>query len=388
MFGQYNSSFLLIRIYCFCLDIVFSIIKKLLGEKIDGTANGGHKILVSNVAHLGDVLYSLRVVALLKEKYPSADIDFLCGSWSLPLVKSCSDINNVYVVDHWKLNRKNMCIVKKLFISFYTWIKALIAIKRQHYDVGIDFFLMYPSMSDIFYFADIKKRIGYTSGGGGVLFTDKIYFTDPGRHIIELNAECVRLLGVDTSSLGYSVANVVSDKKTSNILEHFGLARKNFYVFHYGAGEPEKEWSTERWVALLDSLNNENTVVVMTGAGAREYAAIDYIVSHTKNKKVLSLCDALSISELFMIIKNAQLFVGCDSFAGHIAGMYKINQVSIMHGATKQVVWQPYSNSNCFVLRANVDCLECQAPRKCKYNHKCMNIEVEAVYNVIVNMDK
>ena len=83
-----------------------------MGEKIDGTANGGHKILVSNVAHLGDVLYSLRVVALLKEKYPSADIDFLCGSWSLPLVKSCSDINNVYVVDHWKLNRKNMCIVK------------------------------------------------------------------------------------------------------------------------------------------------------------------------------------------------------------------------------------------------------------------------------------
>ena len=68
--------------------------------------------------------------------------------------------------------------------------------------------------------------------------------------------------------------------------------------------------------------------------------------------------------------------------------MYKINQVSIMHGATKQVVWQPYSNSNCVVLRANVDCLECQAPRKCKYNHKCMNIEVEAVYNAIVNVDK
>ena len=31
--------------------------------------------------------------------------------------------------------------------------------------------------------------------------------------------------------MGYSVANVVSDKKTANILEYFGLARKIFMFF-------------------------------------------------------------------------------------------------------------------------------------------------------------
>ena len=124
----------------------------------------------------------------------------------------------------------------------------------------------------------------------------------------------------------------------------------------------------------------------MTGSGKREKNIIDDIVSSTKNRNVISLCNTLAISELFMVISHAELFIGCESFAGHIAGMYKVKQVSIMHGATKKVMWQPYSNQKCVVLRADIDCLECQAPRKCKYNHKCMNIEVEAVLNAIATV--
>lgn len=388
MLSQYYSSFFLIRVYCFCLDIIYSIVKLLVGEKYYGDAKTYNKILVSNIAHLGDVLYSLRVVALLKERYPKAKIDFICGSWSLPLVESCSDIDNVYVIDHWKLNRKNMGIVSKIFISISTWMKTFLAIRGRNYDVGIDFYVMYPSMSDLFYLAGIPKRIGYTSGGGGVLLTNKIYFPNVDKHIMELNAECVYALSVDISNLGYAVANIRKNKQATAILQRFDITDNYFYVFHYGSGEPKREWSPANWIKLLDCLANENITIFMTGSGKREKNIIDDIVSSTKNRNVISLCNMLSISELFMVISHAELFIGCESFAGHIAGMYKVKQVSIMHGATKKVMWQPYSNQKCVVLRADIDCLECQAPRKCKYNHKCMNIEVEAVLNAIATVER
>ena len=66
------------------------------------------KILVCNTAHLGDVLYTFPIIENLKAKYPNSSIDFLCSSETEDFILLNKNIRNVYTLDHFFLNRKNI----------------------------------------------------------------------------------------------------------------------------------------------------------------------------------------------------------------------------------------------------------------------------------------
>lgn len=380
MFGPYNTSFFIVKIYDFIEDFVCLVIKYIAGARKRNVRNI-NRILVSNVVHLGDVLYTLRVVSLLKKQYPQAKIDMICGSWCVPLVENCADINEYHVYDSWKMNRKKISLAKKFYHSVKTFFECLQSVKKKQYDLAIDFFTMCPSMADLFYLAGIPKRIGYTTAGGSVLFTDKLKWRRDNRHIIQMQAACLEKLGLDISDLPNSVVNINTASDDETVLKNHGLESGKYYVFHYGSGEITREWNLKNWIELLNRLSKNNIKIVLTGAGAREKSIIDDIIAGTSNNNAISLCNQLSIAELMQIISHADLFIGCESFAGHIAAMYKVKQISIMHGASKKSLWQPYGNSNCIVVRNHLKCLECQAPRKCRNGHECMKISVDDVYD-------
>ena len=381
MFGPYNSSFLVVKIFDLIEDVICLAIKTIFGPiENKKTVNKYNKILICNPAHLGDVLYTLRIVTIIHKKYPHALIDMVCGSWAVDLVKECKYINKIYIVDHWKINRKNINNISKIVISFRTWIKSLITIRNEAYDVAVDFYTMFPSMSMLLYFSGIKKRIGYTTAGGSVLFTNKIRYCNIEKHIYEMQYECVKKININNIALGDVMAKF-TDINIKYTMNKYGLEKKRYIVMHYGSGEPKREWSSDKWIKLINKIKDRNILIVMTGSGEREYKIIKSILDSVKNKNVLNLCNKLTMLQFMQIIKNAQLFLGCESFAGHIAAMYKINQISIMHGASKKVNWQPFGNNNCVVIRKKIDCLECQAPQKCNNSHKCMDIPIDIVFD-------
>lgn len=388
-FGPYNSSYKMVRLYCMVKDILFylpaSMIKK---RDYSIEADKVRNIVVSNDAHLGDVLLTLRLIPYLKKAYPEANIDFVCGDWTAPLVRLCKDIDQVIVINHWKLNRSRIPLRCKFQKYFDTWFHAIQKLKLRKYDLAIDFYNHYPSMSYTFWLSGIRKIVGYTSGGGGPLLSNGLIFVSKRRHIIEYQADLLRCLGIDISNLQDSVANIRFKTPEERLLNIHNLTDKEYMVFHIGSGEPKREWQESKWIDLAQRCLESGRKLVFTGAGKREEQIIRRITEGIHSSNVISLCNKLTLDELFQIIKNARLFVGCESFAGHIAAMYHVPQVSIMHGATIKEQWQPYGNDNCSVVRANVKCLECGAQGKCNHKHKCMDIKVAEVSDAVFDIDK
>lgn len=379
LLDRYNSSFLLVRIYCFLKDVLFSVIARISKQKKPSEINFS-RILLNNGAHFGDVLLTLRLVSYIKKAHPNAKIGMIIGSWTLSMVRDCKDIDAVYIVDHWKLNRSKKSIVEKIKQYITTRKTALTQIKGDGYTLAIDFFSRYPTTALLFFQSDIPCRVGYTSGGGAPLLTHPLEWYEEDRHIVEYQADLLREIGIPVQALEKSTVNFRYAKKDEELFREYGLSAGEYIVCHIGSGEPTREWQKEKWVQLAQELIYHTNKIVFTGAGKREEDDIRWILHAIDSYHALSLCGKLSVCDLIRVIKAAKLFVGCESFAGHIAAMCKTPQISIMHGATRLSQWQPFGNPRCIVVRASLSCISCGAPAQCNLHHKCMeDIQVSDV---------
>ena len=377
--SRYNSSFITVRIYCFLKDFFYSVIAK-VSKKRNASEIEYSGILLNNGAHFGDVLLSLQLVGYIKKAHPTSKIGMVIGSWTFPMVKDCKDIDEIYILDHWKLNRAKKSIIEKIKQYISTRKTALARIKRDKYTVAIDFFSRYPTTALLFFQADIPCRAGYTAGGGRSLLTHPLEWNEEDQHIIEYQAALLREIGVPVQELPQSTVNFRYPKTDEELIKEYGLSPGAYIVCHIGSGEPTREWQQDKWVQLAKILAHSTKTLVFTGAGEREENVIRWILNTADCPNILSLCGKLSVCELIQVIKFAKLFIGCESFAGHIAAMCKTPQISIMHGATRLSQWQPFGNSRCRVVRASLSCISCGAPAQCNLHHQCMSdISVEDV---------
>ena len=63
------------------------------------------RILVSNWAHIGDVVTSLPTLRSIRENFPDAEIGLLVGRGSRLVVEGSGLYDNLHIIDHFVLNR-------------------------------------------------------------------------------------------------------------------------------------------------------------------------------------------------------------------------------------------------------------------------------------------
>ena len=112
------------------LNALFLVIDKLLWFVLDNKFNARfisrpQKILLTNIAHLGDVVVATSVLPVLKSAFPDAEIGFLVGSWSQVVVHDHPMIKWVHSFDHVMHNRVAMPFWRKMLQHIQTRSKAL-----------------------------------------------------------------------------------------------------------------------------------------------------------------------------------------------------------------------------------------------------------------------
>ena len=377
-----------LRAYLYIFDFFCLMFKCLFPQRVRTLQRFDIKkvrrILLRNPAAFGDVLYTLRLATALKKRYPYIEIGLVVGSWVRPLVEISRDITYVHYEDHWAVSRSKQHILQRFFRWWNDRRRVLGEIREKHYDIAIDLYYYFPSSAFLFYQAGIPCRVGYDSNGGGALLSKRVSWSIVEQHNVEYQAALLNEIGFSLSreDLIESEVGFSPCKKETLLFTNDQIIPGRYIVVHVGTGAESREWCIDRWVSLINSLGKCGLRIFFTGQGKREKFFIEYILQHT-NVNAISFCDQISLSELFVLIKNTRLFIGLESFAGHIAAMYKIPQVSIMHGASNQSHWQPYHNENCIVIRKKLDCSPCYFPSQCKYNNLCMDILPEDVIGAV-----
>lgn len=295
------------------------------------------KILLSNLAHLGDVVLATSVIEPLKRAYPEAEIGFLTGSRSRPVVEPLVD--KVHVFDHKRLNR-----IKKDKRRRHRETESQALSEMKEYDLFIDLYPYYPNSIYLGYLANIPVRVGFTSGGFGPLLTHALDFEEKRGHLTDHYAALLRLIGVDG----------VFRPKLKDVIPKTG----DYILLHPGTGHAAKQWPVNYWRELLNLLLHEGGQrVVMTGYG--EKALVDQIIGDFKG--VENLCDQLSFDELLSVVRGAKQVICGDTVVGHIATAYQVPKRILYSGINDYKLWHQKED----ILMREVSCAPCKRKNGC-----------------------
>lgn len=369
---------LILRIFDFLCMIIVKFAPRRGEIKTD-------KILLSNIAHMGDLVIATKMLPVLKANFPKSKIGFICGSWAETVLKSNPMIDHIYILDHWKINRTKCFIYKKIWGYLKTKRRVLRELKLEKWDIAIDLYYYFPNTIPLLWQAKIPVRIGYISGGFGKLLTHPHIWKNEYKHMSVYNLDLLKTLfnKINFSNNENRLPSLSYDKieKLKEKMQNV----ENYTVFHVGSDNQDKEWSLNNWRELAKTLTHEGKTIVFTGRGERENALISSIITQITLDSpldALNLCNKLSFDEFVFVISKAKMLISIDSVGIHIAAAFNIPTIVLFCGINNKAhIIDPSSPT--ISITKELPCTPCHNKRGCKDMSCIKDIKVEEVISAI-----
>ncbi|MCI5051692.1 MAG: glycosyltransferase family 9 protein [Simkaniaceae bacterium] len=270
------------------------------------------KLLLSNLAHIGDVIIATSVLPSLREKFPKTEIGFLCGSWAKDLL----DVDHIHVLDHYKHDRKHPSLFR------YLAQKRGIVEEISDYDAAIDLYPFFWNAAHVFYKAKIPIRVGFTERVFGKCYTHRHPFCPQERLLCESYRPLLAEFGVE----GPLKSDVLFEE-----MEQY----RNLTLLHVGGGAVRKRWQLERWIAVAKELEKQGHILGFTGR--EEQKLIAPILEHLE--RPVNLCDRLTLRQFAGVVRQSRLVIGMDSAIIHLARAFDVPSISIHAPIDNPKIW-------------------------------------------------
>jgi len=326
-----------------------------------------YRILVADLAFIGDILMSTPALTNLRKAYPRALIDILVTENSRPMVRHNPDVDRVYTTD---LKRKG-----------WKGLKAEAErVKSEGYDLAISLHRGHGTLL-MLKMAEVPRRIGFTNGGREWFLTDGIPF-EIRKH---RSWNHMRLL---EEGLGIEVdyetpTRLEMDFEAVNSLDRMlkkKMALKRIVTVNPNAAWPTKRWTPEGFAKVGDALSEEGFQVVLVGSPKEK--PICEKVRSLMNRKAIDLTGETTLFELAALLARSEVVVTNDSGPMHMANAVGAKVVGIF-GPTEPARCGPWKSEG-EVIQAKVDCGGCYLKR-C-WHHSCMRkVSIDNVIKRVFN---
>lgn len=316
----------------------------------------GKKILVCNVAGLGDVVMFTPSLRQIKEKYPHCTISFLTKPINKDAIAGLPYIDTVFTIRRGK---------------FLDKLRIILHLPTFDYVFFTDW---QPQLSWAAYFLNIPNRIGlfkerYRSSK---LFHTHIHnwVFDSTDYVAETIANVFRdTLNItfegDMTNCQVSSPQERDIQKVNQLLENEGLQPSAEYIcLAPFTGAEERNIPLEHCKSFVEMVKGHLHIpVVIIGPPNKERIA-DEIGAY-------NLVGKTSLMEMTEIIKRAKLYIGSDSGPMHIAGAVGVNIIALF-GKDLSSRWAP--KNKCRVISLELPCSPCgdECARECK-TLQCIN---------------
>jgi ADP-heptose:LPS heptosyltransferase len=87
------------------------------------TSPGPVNILLIRFKSIGDILFTLPAVHVIRENYPEAKISFLTSRENVPLIAGFRDVDDVHGIDRKVYRRGNPTAIFRESLSFWQWLR-------------------------------------------------------------------------------------------------------------------------------------------------------------------------------------------------------------------------------------------------------------------------
>jgi len=291
------------------------------------------KIVISRTDSIGDVILTLPLAGIIKERFPLVKIIFLGNTYTKPVI-ACSE----HVDEIWEWNE-----IEKLEPS--EQIKWL---QKQ----GVDTFLhIFPrkEIARLVKKAKIPNRVGTSHR----LFhwfncNHRPNFTRKNSALYEaqLNVKLLEPLRIGhefslkelTEHLGFNRIPILPNRFQS-LLEGNQLN----IILHCKSQGSAAEWGVDQFIELAKVLSRENIRVFFTGT-EKEAAFFRHLLPNVEN--ILDLSGQMTLEELIAFISHADGLVAASTGPLHLAGILNINAIGLF-SSIKPIHagrWKPLGN--------------------------------------------
>ena len=329
------------------------------------------KIIIVRTDRIGDVVLSLPMAEIIKNKFPDCHISYLVKEYTSSLLDDNQFIDEVINV-----------IEKNNEINF---VKNLKQLKSKRFDTCI---VVNPTfrISLMMYLAGIKNRIGTGYRLYSFLFNQKIFEHRKygEKHELEYNLNLLTKIGIDPVEAKRNIRFNLSisksgDEKITSYLKEKGVYPNNkLVIIHPGSGGSSVDLPKEKMIDLTKRLSSlDNVSIVLTGSKNE----IELCKEFEVNNSIINLAGVLDISLLKSLIKKADLFISNSTGPMHIAAALGVYVIAFFPKilSCSQNRWGPYTDKKTIFI-PTIDCNNCNR-QQCEKSD-CMNsIDIGRVFD-------
>jgi len=337
-------------------------------------------ILIIKLSAVGDVVHSLPFLEVLRDRFPSAMIDWVVEEDASGIVESHPEIDRLIIFPRKSWLKR--FIKKGEYIGVGKEVnKFLKEFKGRRYDIVVDLQGLLKS-GILTFLANGKRKIALNGGReGSLIFTnEKVAIPDPDLHALDKYLCIARYLGATNPVWNGQIPIYDTDKgHVDYLLGEIGNNSTLVAVTPMAKWE-SKLWELHRFASLADTIKEElGAGVVFTGSEG-DKAAIEDIRSGMKTR-ALNLAAKTTLKELAYLYQKCAAVICTDTGPMHVAAAMGSPVVVALFGPTSPLRTGPYGAKH-RVIRAGLECSPCF--RKRCDDMSCMKkITVEMVFEAV-----
>ena len=337
-------------------------------------------ILIIKLSAVGDVVHSLPFLEVLRDRFPSAMIDWVVEEDASGIVESHPEIDRLIIFPRKSWLKR--FIKKGEYIGVGKEVtKFLKELKSRRYDIVVDLQGLLKS-GILTFLANGKRKIALNGGReGSLIFTnEKVAIPDPDLHALDKCLCIARYLGATNPVWNGQIPIYDTDEEHVDYLLGEIGNNSTLVAVNPMAKWESKLWELHRFASLADTIKEElGAGVVFTGSEG-DKAAIEDIRSGMKTR-ALNLAGKTTLKELAYLYQKCAAVICTDTGPMHIAAAMGSSVVVALFGPTSPLRTGPYGAKH-RVIRAGLECSPC-FKKRCD-DMSCMKkITVEMVFEAV-----
>ncbi len=215
---------------------------------------------------------------------------------------------------------------------------------------------------------------------GSPLFNTKVAAQSGEKHYVYRNLSLLKPLGIESNEVEYGIGIPLKyNKQAEEFIKNSNIFSNKIIGLHPGAGNRQKRWLPEKFVAIGKDLTSRGCQLIIFG-GAEEAGLVNEVASGI-GPKGLRFVGNNDLNSTLALISKCQIFLSNDSGLAHCAAALGVATV-VVFGPTDPNICAPVAQ-NVRVIRNSLQCSPCYRPAnkyKCDcYPSRCLDIPVDMV---------
>ena len=325
-----------------------------------------NKILIIDLAFIGDVILATPVTRAIRAKWPQAEITMLTVPLTEPVAQMNPYVDNTLVYDKrgshkglsgmWKISRE---------------------LKKYGFDLAVCMnFAARGAM--VAWLAGIPYRLGYDAQHAGWFLTWAASHIRQGiKHETKNHLEVLAPFGFSTDDTTLTLvppADAVASMKSKMVQQ--GIVPGQYYVICPFGSYERKNMPLPMAAQLIRQLNDRYPVYLI--GGQKEKIGLEGYAKAGKLPESHVLAGTLNLQELAVFIQKARGMATVDTGPMHIAQAMHCPTVALF-GPTDPKVWGPENDNSCY-LYTDEECSPCWGKGPCRDNVCIKKLKAKDLY--------